>query len=52
MVAWFAPSHLGNRPHQRFDENILIGQRFEGKINWASLFGVRWIQGHTMPEIA
>lgn len=48
MVAWFAPSHLGNKPHQRFNENILIGQMFEGKINRAQLLGGRRIKGHAM----
>lgn len=58
MVAWFAPSHLGNGAHQRFDEDILIGQMFGGKINRAELLGGRWIKGHINaisgigPEIA
>lgn len=52
MVAWFAWTHLGNRPHQRFDESILIDQMFAGKINRAELLGGRGIKGHSKPKIA
>lgn len=32
MAAQSAAAHLGNRPHQRFYENPLIGQIF-GEVN-------------------